>query len=133
MGGRVKVYPRAWSEDWFLFLVLRRLVTEAFQGGKNSNRLPSIYFFFYPPFLEGLLRYIPPFHWSWPFICWSCKLLLECLFHLPPSSTCYELQQPRWYCLGVISSLMWPDCQLWAFNANVTACPRISPPPCSHG
>ena len=24
------------------------------------------------------------------------------------------------------------DCQLRAFNANVTAFPRIAPPPCSH-
>ena len=24
------------------------------------------------------------------------------------------------------------DCQLWAFNAEVTASPGIAPPPCSH-
>ena len=49
------------------------------------------------------------------------------------SSTCYKLQQPRWYCSGVISSLIWPDHQLWAFNVEVTASPGIAPPPCFHG
>ena len=132
MGGRVKIYPWAWFDDWFFFLVLRCLVTEAFQGGKNSNRLPSISFFD-SPFLEGLLRYIFPFHWSWPSICWLCRLLLECLSHLPPSSTCCELQQPKWYCSGVISSLIRPDRQLWAFNAEVIASHGIAPPPWFHG
>ena len=95
---------------------------------------PSFFnLFFDPPFLEGLLRYIPPFHWSWSSICWLCKLLLKCLSRLPPSSTCCELQQPRWYCSGVTSSLMQPDRQLWAINAKVTASPGIDPPPCSHG
>ena len=42
VGGSVKLYPRAWSEDWFFFLVLQSLVTKAFQDGTNSNRLPSI-------------------------------------------------------------------------------------------
>ena len=27
---------------------------------------------------------------------------------------------------------MWPDYQLQAFNAEVTASPRIAPPPCPH-
>ena len=49
-----------------------------------------------------------------------------------PSLTCCELQQTRWYYLGVISSLMRPDCQLRAFNAEVTTSPRIAPPPCPH-
>ena len=49
-----------------------------------------------------------------------------------PSSTCCELQQTRWYYSGVISSLMRPDYQLRAFNAEVTASPRIAPPPCPH-
>ena len=141
-GGRVEVYPRALSEDWFFFFsVLWYLATEAFGGGKNCNRppllsLPSFFFFFFffllPSFLEGILCYIYPSHWSWQSICWSCRLLLECLSHPPPSSTCYELQQIRWYCLGVISSLMRPDCQLRAFNAEVTVSPRIASPPCSH-
>ena len=91
--------------------------------------LQSPFFF---PLLEGLLCYIPPFHWSWPSICWSCKLLLECLSHLPPFSTCCELQQTKWYCSGVTSSLMQPNRQLRAFTTEVTASPRIAPPPCSH-
>ena len=54
--------------------------------------------------------------------------LLECLSHSLPSSTCYELRQTRWYYSGVISSLMWPDCQLRVSNTEVTASPRIAPP-----
>ena len=100
------------------------------RGDKNCDLLSSISFFF--PLLEGLLCYIPPFHWSWPSICWSCKLLLECLSHLPPFSTCCELQQTKWYCSGVTSSLMQPNRQLRAFTTEVTASPRIAPPPCSH-
>ena len=46
-----------------------------------------------------------------------------------PSLTCCELQQTRWYYLGVISSLMRPDCQLQAFNAKVTVSSRIALPP----
>ena len=55
--------------------------------------------------------------------------------HVPSttSSTCYELQQPRWYCSRVISSLMRPNHQLWAFNVEVTASPGIVPPPYFHG
>ena len=44
VGGSVKLYPRAWFEGWFFFLVLQCLVTKAFQDGTNSNRLPSINF-----------------------------------------------------------------------------------------
>ena len=123
--GRVKVYPWALFEDWFFFFsVLWCLAMKAFRNGKNCNRLPSsvIYLF-----------YISPSHWSWPSICWSWKSLLECLSHPPPSLTCCELQQTRWYYSGVISSLMRPDCQLRAFNAEVTTSPRIAPPPCSYG
>ena len=121
------------SSDWFFFFsVLLHLVTEAFGGSRNCNRpsFPSLSFFL--PFLEGLLCYISPPRWSWPSIFWSCRLPHECLSHRPPSSTCYELQQTGWYCSGVISSLMWPDCQLRAFNAEVTASPRIAPPPRPH-
>ena len=134
-GGRVKVYPRALSEDWFFFFsVLWCLVAEAFKGGKNCHRLPSFSSSFSPsPLLEGIFRYISPSHWSWLSICWSCRSLLECLSHPPPFSTYCELQQTRWYYLGVIPSLMWPDCQLRAFNAKVTASPRIAPLPCSYG
>ena len=134
-GGRVKVYPRALSEDWFFFFsVLWCLAAKTFRGGKNCNRLPSFSSpFFSLPLLKGIFRYISPSHWSWPSICWSCRSLLECLSHPPPSSTCCELQQTRWYYSKVVSSLMRPDCQLRAFNAEVTASPRIAPPPCSNG
>ena len=52
--------------------------------------------------------------------------------HPPPSSTYCELRQTMWYYSGVISSLMRPDCQLRAFNAKMTASPRITPPPRPH-
>ena len=134
-GGRVKVYPRALSEDWFFFFsVPWCLAAKAFKGGKNCNRLPSFSSPFFSLFLlEGIFRYISPSHWSWPSICWSCKSLLKCLSHPPPSSTCYELQQIRWYYSGVISLLMQLNCQLREFNAEVTASPRITPPPCPYG
>ena len=56
VGGRVIVCPRAWSEDWFFFLVLWCLVIEAFQGGKNSNCLPSISLS--PPFHSWRVSYV---------------------------------------------------------------------------
>ena len=37
-----------------------------------------------------------------------------------------------WYYSGVISSLIRPNYQLRAFNKEVTASPRIAPPPCPH-
>ena len=133
-GGKVKVYPWALSEDWFLFSsVLWCLAVKAFRGGRNCNRLPSFFSFLSSSFpLGGHFRYISPSHWSWPSICWLYRSLLECLSHLLPSSTCCELRQTRWYYSGVISSLMRPDCQLWAFNVEVTDSPRIAPPPRPH-
>ena len=119
--------PRTDSSSWFFSAYLQKL--------SRVVRTTIVFLqspFFNPLFLESLLCYIPHFHWSWPSICWSCRLLLECLSHLPPSSTCCELQQPSWYCSGVISSLMRLDRQLWAFNADVIAFLRIAPPPCSH-
>ena len=80
-----------------------------------------------PPSLYILLP-----HSSWPSICWSCRLVLEYLSHPALSSTCCELQQTRWHCSGVIPSLMQPDCQLRAFNAEVTDYSIIAPPPCPH-
>ena len=51
-GGRVKVYPRALSDDLSFFSsVLWCLAAKAFRGGRNSNRLPSFYSFFLPPSL----------------------------------------------------------------------------------
>ena len=93
----------------------------------------SFFSFFLPPSLqEGIFNYISLSHWSWPSICWSYRSLLECLSYPPPFSTCYKLWQTMWYDLGVISSLMRPDCQLRAFNAEVTTSLRIAHPPCPH-
>ena len=135
-----------WSNAWgtgkilssgfvrgLILLLLGSLAAKTFKGSKNCNRLPSFSSPFFSLFLlEGIFRYISPSHWSWPSICWSCRSLLECLSHPPPSSTCSELQQIRWYYSRVISSLMRLNCQLQAFNVNVTAFPRIAPPPCPH-
>ena len=137
-GGRAKVYPQAWSEDWFFFFsVLLCLTTEAFGVVRTATifLFISLIFFFFSPspsFLEVLLCYISPSHWSGSFICWSCRLLLECLSHLSHSSTCCELQQTRWYCSWVIFLLMRTDCQLQVFNANVTTSLGIAPPPCPY-
>ena len=83
-------------------------------------------------FVRPLSLYILLLHSSWPSICWSCRSLLEYLSHPALSLTCCELQQTRWHCLGVIPSLMQPDCQLRAFNAEVTDSSIIAPPPCPH-
>ena len=116
---------------WGLILLLLGslvLSGESFQGWWELQ--PSSFFFlllFSPsPSLGGIFHYISHSHWFWPSICWSYRSLLECLSHPPPSSTCCELQQTRWYYSRVISSLIWPNCQLWAFNAEVTASPRIA-------
>ena len=50
-----------------------------------------------------------------------------CLLQLAVSCS-----KTRWYCSEVISSLMRPDCQLWAFNAEMTASLGIAPPPRPH-
>ena len=47
-------------------------------------------------------------------------------------STCCESQRIAWNCSGVIPSLMWPDCQLRTFNAEVTALFTVALSPCSH-
>ena len=120
--------PRADSSSWFFGAWLQEP-----SWGVRTATVFLLSSFLSSLFLKGLFRYMPHFHWSWPSICWSCRLLLECLSYLPPSSTCCELQQPRWYCSGVISSLMRPDRQLWAFNAELTASLGIAPPPYSHG
>ena len=86
-------------------------------------------FFLSPSFVRSLLLYTLLLYSSWLSICWSCRSLLECLSHPAPSSTCCELQQIRWHCLGVIPSLMRLDCQLRAFNVEMTASPIIAPPP----
>ena len=111
------------------FSVLLRLAMEAFGGGKNSDR-PS--FYLSPPslflFLEGLLCYISPPHWSWPSICWSCRLPPECLSHLLPSSTCCDVANKvilfKGHFLINAARLL-----ATAFNAEVTTSPGIAPPP----
>ena len=100
-------------------------MVRAFRSPKNFDR-PA------PLFMRFLLLYILLLHLSWQSICWSYRSLLEYLSHPALSSTCYELQQIRWHCSGVIPSLMRPDCQLRAFNAKVTDSSIISPPPCPH-
>ena len=108
-------------------------MAKALRGGRNYNHLPFFFLFLSAsPLQEGIFSYISLSHWSWPSICWSYRSLLECLSHPPPSSTCCELRQIRWYYSGVISSLMRQDCQLRAFNVEVTASPRIAPPPRPH-
>ena len=68
----MKPYPQARSKGWFFFLVLQCLVTKAFQGGKNSNRLSLISFFFFfsnLPFLEGFsVIYVLPIDLGPPFV-----------------------------------------------------------------
>ena len=57
---------------------------------------------------------------------------LECLSHPALLSTCCEWQWAAWHCSGVIPSLMRLDCQLQAFNAEVTSSPTIALSPCPH-
>ena len=102
-------------------------------SGASRSELSKVLKTAIPPFLvRPLLLYILLLHSSWLFICWSYRSLLEYLSHPVFSSTCYELQQTRWHCSGVIPSLMRPDCQLQAFNAKVTDSSIIAHPPCPH-
>ena len=79
-----------------------------------SSELPS-------PFREiSLVIYILLLPSSWPSICQLRRSPLECLSHPTLPSTCCKLQWIAWHCLGVIPSLMRPDCQLLAFNVEVT-------------
>ena len=137
--GKAKVYPRTWSSDWFCFFsVFLCLATETFGGSKNYDCLsfclsPLFLFFLSPPSLgrASCVIYLIPINLVYPFVD-HAGCYLSALSHLPSFSACCELQQIRWYCSGVISSLMRPDCQLRAFNAEVTVSPRIASPPCSH-
>ena len=130
-GERVKFYPLAWSEDkFFFFSVLRCFTARAFKSPKNCHYLPSFSISLF--FVRSLLLYIILLCSFWSSICWSCRSPLECLSYQAPSSTCCELQQTRWHYSGVIPSLMRPDCQLRAFNAELTASPIIAPPPYPH-
>ena len=87
-----------------------------------------------PPSLReiSLVIYILLLFLSWPSICRLRRSPLDCLSHLVFPSICCELQWAVWHCLGVIPSLMRPDYQLWAFNAEVTGSCTIALSPCSH-
>ena len=87
-----------------------------------------------PPSLReiSLVIYILLLPSSWPSICRLRRSPLECLSHPAFPSTCCELQWVAWHCLGVIPSLMRPDCQLRAFNAEVIGSCTIAFSPSSH-
>ena len=86
-----------------------------------------------PPLREiSLVIYILLLPSSWPSICRLRRSPLECLSHPTLPSTCCELQWAAWRCSGVIPSLMRPDYQLRAFNAEVTGSCTIALSPCSH-
>ena len=92
--------------------------------------------FFLPPVPPSYGRPLTLYSFLWTILVLHLLVIYAYTWvHVPSatSSTCCELQQPRWYCSGVISSLMRPYRQLWAFNAEVTASPEIAPPPCFHG
>ena len=79
--GRVKVHPRASSEDEFFF--------------SSSDTAPLELFCVFriaPLPLRSLWLYILLLLLSWPSICRLCKSPLECLSHPTLPSTCYELQ-----------------------------------------
>ena len=68
----------------------------------------------------------------WPSICRLRRSPLECLSYPTLPSTCCELQWAAWRCSRVTPSLMQPDCQLRAFNAEVTGSCTIALSPCFH-
>ena len=80
----------------------------------------------------SLVIYILMLPSSWPSICRLRRSPLECLSHSTLPSTCCELQWTAWCCSGVTPSLMPPDCQLRAFNVEVTGSCTIALSPCSH-
>ena len=86
-----------------------------------------------PPLREiSLVIYILLLPSSWPSNCQLRRSPLECLSHPTLPSTCCELQWAAWRCSRVTPSLMRPDCQLRAFNAEVTGSCTIALSPCSH-
>ena len=120
---RGKGLSSGFVRGWVLLLFFWYFTARAFRCLPNCD----------PPFLvRSLWLYILLLPSSWPSICWSCRSLLEYLSHLALLSTCCELQQTGWHYLGVIPSLMRPDCQLRAFNAEVTDSFIIALSPCSH-
>ena len=83
-------------------------------------------------FVKSPWLYIILFSSTWPSICRLRRSPLECLSHPALPSTCCEWQWLAWHCSGVIPSLIQPDCQLRAFNAEVTGSPIMVLSPCSH-
>ena len=121
VGGRVKVHPRAASVDEF------------FSSSSDTAQLDlsGVFRITVPLFVRFLWLYILLLPSSWPSICRLCRSPLECLSHPMLPSTCCELQWTAWHCSGVIPSLMRPDCQLRAFNAEVTGSFTIALSSCS--
>ena len=116
--------PSSGLVRWWILLLLFWYSTN-----RTSWRLPNCR----PPFCEiSLVIYILLLSSSWSSICRLRRSPLECLSHPAFPSTCCELQWAAWHCLGVIPSLMRPDCQLRAFNAEVTGSSTIIISPCSH-
>ena len=122
VGGRVKVRPRASSEDEFFFSPFNTAQLELF----------GVFRIAVPLFVRSLWLYILLLPSSWSSICRLYRSPLECLSHPALPSTCCELQWTAWHCSGVIPSLMRPNCQLRAFNAEVTSSFTIAFSPCSH-
>ena len=122
VGGRVKVRPRASSEDEFFFS----------SSDTAPLELSGVFRITVPLFVRSLWLYILLLPSSWPSSCRLRRSSLECLSHPVLPSTCCELQWTAWHCSGVIPSLMRPDCQLRAFNAEVTGSSTIAFSPCSH-
>ena len=122
VGGRVKVRPRASSEDEFFFS----------SSDIAQLELSGVFRIALLLFVRSLWLYILLLPSSWSFICRLCRSPLEYLSHSALPSTCCELQWTAWHCPGVIPSLIRPDCQLRAFNAEVTDSFTIAFSPCSH-
>ena len=122
VGGRVKVHPRASSEDEFFFS----------SSDTAPLELSGVFRIVVPLFVRSLWLYILLLPSSWPSICRLRRSPLECLSHPVLPSTCFELQWTAWHYSGIIPSLMQSDCQLRAFNAEVTGFFTIALSPCSH-
>ena len=120
--GRVKVRPRASSEDEFFFS----------SSDTPPIELSGVLRIVFLLFVRSLWLYILLLHSSWPYICRLRRSTLKCLAHPALPSSCCELQWTAWHCSGVIPSLMRSDCQLRAFNAEVTGSFTIALSPCSH-
>ena len=86
-----------------------------------------------PPFVRSLLLYILVLHSFSSYTCRSSMPILECTSHRPLFLVLCELLWPPSHCPGVTSTSMGLGCQLWVFNAEVTAFSRVAFLPCSYG